>query len=34
MADLTVVQKRVRPLLGAITRPYDLGGVAEVGEPV
>lgn len=34
MADLTIVQKKVRPLLGAITRPYILGGPAEVGEPV
>lgn len=34
MADLTVVPKRVRPLLGAITRPYNAGGVVNVGDPV
>ncbi len=34
MADLTVTAARVRPLDGAVCRPYDLGDSVNVGDSV
>ena len=34
MANLTVTPRRVSPLNGAILRPYDLGGAANLGDAV
>lgn len=34
MTDLTLTQGDVKPAVGAIVRPYKLGGAAEVGDSV